>query len=76
MKTCILILSHSSPMKLRSFTLVEMIIVIVIAAILMMMVMSFGGSFIRDIEARQLREERAAEMTMIRGRLLLSRTYQ
>lgn len=57
----------------HAFTLIEMIIVIVIAAILMLVVMGFGGRFVRDIEARQLREQWISEVAAVRGRLLLSR---
>lgn len=59
-------------MKTRAFTLIEMLIVITIVGILMTITMKFGGNFIRDIEARQTREEWLSDFSILRSKLLLS----
>ncbi len=59
-------------MKTRAFTLIEMLIVITIVGILMAITMKFGGNFIRDVEARQTREEWLSDFSILRSKLLLS----
>lgn len=54
-------------MRVKAFTLIELVVVMIIMGIMLLMTFRFGGNFVKDTALRQQRDELLADFSLAVG---------